>query len=85
MFGSGASIITGLCYSFYLILDLYCFICSLISVVLFVSGFMWWRPVLEMDVSGDGWKVIMTVGGDSDLRRVKKMYEEDVNDEGRRC
>ena len=39
---------------------------------------MWWRPVLEMDVSGGGWKVIVNVRGDCDLRCVKKMYEEDV-------
>ena len=46
---------------------------------------MWWRPVLEMDVSGGEWKVIVTVRGDCDLRYVKKMCDEDMYDEGRRC
>ena len=75
MFGSEASIITSLCYSS-LLLALY---------VLFVIGFMWWRPVLEMDVSGGEWKVIVTVRGDCDLRYVKKMCDEDMYDEGRGC
>ena len=46
---------------------------------------MWWGPVLEMNVFGGEREMRVTVKGDCDLRYVKKMYEEGMYDEGRKC